>query len=137
VEEALKASRREQEVELARELRAEWSRLAAHAQEITRKTQELLQAIKEHEGTDGLMFLNFREPKCRSTILLLQAEHALKRARSLEGGAGDIGERVDVPIAGPVGGAWNPPWARATTGPEPAKPFLPGKTGWPTKLPKA
>jgi hypothetical protein len=122
--------------DVAKDLRAQWSKLTGEAQATNRKTQELLQALKEHEGTDGLMVINFREPKCRSTILLMQAEHCMKRAMMLEQTGLDIGEWVDVPIAGLAGDAWNPPWAQATAAPEPRKPFLPENEGWPTELPR-
>jgi len=97
-EEALAAAKREAQLELAKDLREQWSKLTADAQAIDRKTQELLQAIMEHEATEGLMLINYCEPKCLSTILFLQAEHCLKRARALERAAGDIGEWVDIPI---------------------------------------
>ena len=71
------------------------------------------------------------------TISLMQAEHTLRRARLLEGGAGNIGEWSDyLRIAGPVGEAWNALWAQPTMPAEPAKPLLPDKKGWPTELPK-
>ena len=112
-EQALAAAKREQQLELAKRLRAEWSRLTAHGQEILRKTNKLLAEIKEHEGTDGLILYNHREPKCRSTILLTQAQHCLRRAEALERGLGDIGEWVDVPIPGSqVADGWVPPWRR-------------------------
>jgi len=60
VEEALRSSRRQQELKLAQTLRAEWSQLTACAQEIIRRRQKLLQEIKEPEGTNGPMLHNYR-----------------------------------------------------------------------------
>jgi len=48
------------------------------------------------------MPINFQEPRCRSAILYLRAEHCLKRANMLEEIGKDMGEWVDLPIAGSV-----------------------------------
>ena len=86
----------------------------------------------EHEQTDGLMIINYREPKSHTLLLRLEAEHCLKRAKALEDRGQDIGERVDIPMPDPdLGFNWPgtvssvpPPFGAQST-----------PSGWPEHLP--
>jgi hypothetical protein len=108
-EEALRSSRAEQGLKPAQTLRAEWSKRTACAQEISRRRQKLLHEIKEPEGTNGPMLHNYRWPTCRSTVLLLKAQHRLRQAEALERGASDIGKWMDNrPVAAVPYDTWSP-----------------------------
>ena len=100
-------------------------------------TQELLQAIREHEQTEGLMIINYREPKCRSTFLPAQAQHWLRRAAALQRGWGDTSRWMVGPIPGSEAASGRAPqWMGSRVAAEPAKACLPGQEGWRSELPK-